>query len=214
MPALIDQRLCDSSPHCAAVRACRNGALSFDRARNQVVVRAELCGSCPGYCARACPMNAVKHAATMEAYEELKAEISNGPSAEELFEQQFGVKPVDPRADGINLVHADSSNFDSYVRKSPVPVAVDFWAAWCAPCKILAPTFKDLAEQYDGKMRFVKVDTEENDALAARYGVMSIPTVGFFINGELVDRSVGALPKAQLQAKIEKVMKMQEVANV
>ncbi len=214
MPALIDARLCDSSPYCAAARSCPKGAMSFNRSLNKVEIKLELCDGCAGYCSRACPMNAVKFAPTMEGYERLKQEILNGPSAEELFEQQYGVKPVDPRADGVNLVHADTSNFNSYVLESPVPVAVDFWAAWCAPCKILAPTFKELAEEYDGKMRFAKLDTEANDALAMRYGVMSIPTVGFFINGQLVERSVGAVPKAQLKAKIDKILKAQEVSHV
>jgi len=214
MPALIDPRLCDSSPYCSAARRCPKGAIAYQREQGKVTVNIDVCNGCVGYCARACPMNAIKFAPTMEELRRLESEILNGPSAEELFEQQYGVKPVDPRAEGVNLVHADESNFGSLVLTSSLPVAVDFWAAWCAPCKILAPTFKELAEEYDGKVRFVKVDTEESSELARRYGVMSIPTVGFFVKGQMVDRSVGAVPKAQLKARIEAVLRFQEVNHV
>lgn len=78
MPALIDTRLCDSSPYCSASRTCPKGAMSFDRNLKQVVVRIELCDGCPGYCARACPMRAVRFAPTMEAYERLKIEMLTG----------------------------------------------------------------------------------------------------------------------------------------
>ncbi len=207
MPAIIDQRLCDSSPHCSALRSCPKGAITFDRTAQKVAVNTDLCGDCPGHCARTCPMGAAKFAPTMEKLLELKAAIETGPSAEELFEQQFGVKLVDQRAESANLVHLEGSSFDNFLAESGVPVAVDFWASWCAPCKILAPTFKELAVEYDGKLRFAKVDTERQPALADRFSIRSIPTIGFFVNGQMVDRSTGALAKAQLKSKIDQVLK-------
>ncbi|MCL5959128.1 MAG: thioredoxin [Chloroflexi bacterium] len=206
MLALIDQRLCDSSPYCSALRSCPNGAISYDKAAKKVMVNSDRCGSCSGTCAGRCPMGAVKLASTMEKLLALRAEIEKGPSADELFEREFGVKPVDQRAEGVNLVHLSSSSFDAYVSQSDVPVAVDFWAAWCAPCKILAPTFKELAQEYEGRMRFAKVDTERNAALADRFGIRSIPTIGLFVRGQMVERSVGALAKGQLKSKLEAVL--------
>ena len=95
-------------------------------------------------------------------------------------------------------------NFDTEVLQSAMPVVVDFWADWCGPCKMLGPTVETLAERYDGKARVGKINVDQDPELARHFGVMSIPTLIVFKNGEEVDRSVGALPKARLQALLEK----------
>lgn len=103
-----------------------------------------------------------------------------------------------------NVIHADEGTFDKAVLQSDVPVLVDFWAAWCGPCKAIAPTLEELAKDYGDKVRIVKVDVDSNQALAGQYGIRSIPALMVFKNGEKVDSTVGMQPKAQLENLINK----------
>ncbi len=93
--------------------------------------------------------------------------------------------------------------FQSTVLESSVPVLVDFWADWCPPCKMIAPILEQIAEEYDGKALVCKVNVDENQALAQKYGVMSIPTLIFFKDGEIKDQAIGALPKDQLVSRLD-----------
>ena len=94
-------------------------------------------------------------------------------------------------------------NFEAEVINSDKPVLVDFWAVWCGPCQALAPTIKEIAEDYEGKIKIGKVNVDEQMELAQKYGVMSIPTLIVFENGEVVNQSVGFINKQQIAAMVQ-----------
>jgi thioredoxin 1 len=98
---------------------------------------------------------------------------------------------------GVSKV--SDADFDAEVLKSSEPVVVDFWAEWCGPCKMIAPALDEIAGSMNGKVKIVKLNVDENPATAAKYGVMSIPTLMLFKNGELASRQVGAQPKQKLE---------------
>jgi len=103
-------------------------------------------------------------------------------------------------------IEVTEDTFQSSVIENTLPVVVDFWAAWCPPCKILHPILDEIAEDYDGKVAVCKVDVDQNQSLAQKYGVRSIPTVFMFKGGEIKDQVIGALPKEQITAKIDAVL--------
>ncbi len=98
-------------------------------------------------------------------------------------------------------IEITDENFDEIIRKSEF-IVVDFWASWCPPCRILAPEIDSLAKDYAGKILFGKLDVDKNPSTAAKYGVMSIPTLLIFKKGKLVDRIVGAMPRKLLEDRI------------
>lgn len=97
-------------------------------------------------------------------------------------------------------------NFEQEVLNSDIPVLVDFYADWCGPCKMIAPIVEALAKEYDGKVKIGKLDVDSNGAIAQKYKVMSIPTIIIFKDGKAVDTLVGAVPKQQLEAKLQAVL--------
>ena len=99
-----------------------------------------------------------------------------------------------------------SSDFDEKVLKSDVPVLVDFFATWCGPCRMMAPAIAELAEEYAGKVKIGKLDVDENSDIAVRYGVMSVPTIILFKDGEIFSKSVGLQDKEVLENAIKEML--------
>jgi thioredoxin 1 len=102
------------------------------------------------------------------------------------------------------ILTATTANFENEVLQSDTPVLVDFWAAWCGPCKMIAPVIDQLAEEYDGKVKVAKVNVDENPEISEKYQIMSIPTLLVFKNGSKVDTLVGARPKQSMEEMLNK----------
>ncbi len=104
------------------------------------------------------------------------------------------------------VVQLTDDSFDQEVLKSGVPVLVDFWASWCAPCKAISPVVDSLSEEYAGKVKVGKLNVDENPATPGQYGVRGIPTLILFKDGKVLDQVVGAVPKNQLEGLIKKAL--------
>ena len=101
-------------------------------------------------------------------------------------------------------IEINEKNFEQEVLKSDIPVLIDFWASWCGPCKMVAPTVAEISEEYAGKVKVGKLNVDDNPLLASKYGVMSIPTLMLFKGGQVADQLIGAQGNAQINAMIDK----------
>jgi thioredoxin 1 len=104
-------------------------------------------------------------------------------------------------------VEVTDSNFENEILKSDKPCIVDFWAEWCGPCHMVSPILEEIAKEYEGKLKVGKLNVDENNQTAGKYGIMSIPNVLFFNGGKMVDQIIGAVPKKHFIEKVEKLVK-------
>jgi thioredoxin 1 len=101
-------------------------------------------------------------------------------------------------------VEVTDANFDEEVLKSDIPVLVDYWAVWCAPCRMIAPLVEEIADEKEGIVKVAKMDVDSNPGVATKFGIRSIPTLMIFKNGEVVDQIIGAVPKSMIEEKLQK----------
>ncbi len=101
------------------------------------------------------------------------------------------------------VMDLNEENFEKEVLQSDLPVIIDVWAEWCGPCRMYSPIIEDVAKEYEGKIKFMKVNADENQGIDEKYGIMSIPTTLLFKNGKLKAKSIGAVPKEYLKRWIE-----------
>lgn len=105
------------------------------------------------------------------------------------------------------VIEFTDNNFNDLALKSDKLVVIDFWAEWCGPCRLIAPIIHELAEEYEGKVVFGKVNVDDNNNLAIQYGIRNIPTVLFLKDGKVIDKQVGAVPKSKFVEKINNLLK-------
>jgi thioredoxin 1 len=104
----------------------------------------------------------------------------------------------------------NKKSFEREVLQNNQLTIVDFWAPWCGPCKMIAPLLDEFASKYEGKVKVTKLNVEENSETSQHFGVTGIPTLLFFRNGQIVDRLIGAVPKSQLESRIQRLLQVQE----
>ncbi|MHB1439687.1 MAG: thioredoxin [Cuniculiplasma sp.] len=127
--------------------------------------------------------------------EEIRKRMMSRIQEENVRKEVKKVKPVE----------LNDRSFNDEVKKNKIMV-VDFWASWCAPCRFLSPIVEELAQEYDGKISFGKVDVDANPEVSSSFNITSIPTVIMFKNGKVADVSIGAVPKPMLEAKLKKLL--------
>jgi thioredoxin 1 len=105
------------------------------------------------------------------------------------------------------VIDVTDKDFEEQVLKSDLPTEVDFWAPWCGPCRMVLPIYEKLAEEYNGKFKFCKINVDDNQETAQKYGVMSIPSQKYFVQGKLVDDVLGAFPEQVIRGKVDAILK-------
>jgi thioredoxin len=207
MPAVIDPNVCDKNwAACFPAKMCPKDAFSFDSEANLVVIDDSLCGDCPGPCVNFCDQYAIRYTPDHSEFEILKQQTLGEMTDEEAAEKRQQLKEEEEEAAKAKeaeqgaTINATAETFNDVVLGSDIPVIVDFWAPWCGPCQQMGPVFEKLAEQYQGSIKFVKVNTDEEPQLAAQYQVTSLPTTALFYQGQMLDTFAGALSERQLQS--------------
>ena len=211
MPVFVDPKACVDREHCFAAAACPYDAFIHNPLKKSWEVEANICGECPGPCLNFCDKDALHWGDDLIDLKLVKAQVEGTMKPEAVAEARVkhkkdvaeaaaraAAEAAAKSAEGV--IALTRANFEREVLRSQVPVVVDCWADWCAPCKQFSPIFEATAKQYVGVIKFAKLDTEAEPALAQGLGIQALPTILMFYKGQLVNAAEGALPGSQFQA--------------
>jgi thioredoxin len=209
MPVVVDYSRCDHH-NCFPLEVCPQSGKALLDDGERIVAHPELCGDCPAPCLNFCDKRALRYGPDMEEIKLILAELDGTMTREQTDAIRAEKKAAEQKAKEEAAAGAvqpvTTAEFESQVLGCDIPVAVDFWAPWCGPCKQMAPIFEELAKSYAGHMKFCKVNTDEEQALAMRYRIQGIPTLIFFWQGQELDRVTGALPPSTLQTIVYQLL--------
>lgn len=216
MPVLVNYDRCTFKTTCFAANVCPKGTLRVDPALGKVVVDPTVCGDCPGPCLNFCDPVALKYAPDLLELDinqrELDGLLTKEAAALERTELARKRKEAEAeaKAEAERAAHAPmvltSKNFVQEVRDAEVPVLIDFWAEWCQPCKQIAPIVEQLAQEFAGRVKFAKVNIDDEPQIAGQLRIQSIPTLMIFFQGQVADMIVGAVGKEQLRSRLQRVV--------
>jgi thioredoxin len=208
MPVLVNPKTCLDRTHCYAASGCPYDAYFHNALRHTWEVDATKCGDCPGPCLNFCDADAVRWADNLFELDLLRQQLEGQLTVEQVAERRAAQQAKDAAAaqataeaaaaerakKGGGVVVVTAKNFAAEVIQATLPVVMDCWAAWCAPCKKFAPIFEATAKEYAGMVKFVKLDTDAEPMIAQQLGIQALPTTLFFYKGQLVHGVQGGIP--------------------
>lgn len=210
MPVFVDPSRCPCATPCFPAKMCPYGVLQFDMTTptKPATLNAELCGDCRGVCTNFCDPQALRFAPTMEELRLVEAEILQTMSSEEISAERNRLREEQEASNkkAAAVTEVTSATFEQEVLQASLPVFVDLWAPWCGPCKSFGPVFEQVAQEFAGKAKFCKINTEAEQELARALRVQSIPTLFVFYGGQALGGRPGAMSAAQLRATVEQVL--------
>lgn len=228
MPVLVNPKACLDREHCFAAAACPYDAFLHNPLRKTWEVDANVCGDCPGPCLNFCDQDALRWGDDLVDLTFVKAELEGTMTPTQVAEARLKHKKeveIAAKARATEAAAAKNGgaqktseegviaitrrNFEREVLRSQVPVVVDVWADWCAPCKQFAPIFAAMAKQYVGVIKFAKLDSDAEPALSSALGVRALPTLLTFYKGQMAAEPIeGALPAEHFQAYLYQMLIM------
>jgi thioredoxin len=213
MPVFVDPKTCVDREHCFAAGGCPYDAYLHNPLQKTWEVDATICGDCPGPCLNFCDKDAVHWGDDLVDLQLVRAGVEGRMRPDEVAEARLkhkrelaeaaaaaaAAEAAAARSQPGAMVALTRQNFEQEVLRSDLPVVVDCWADWCAPCKQFSPIFEATAKQYAGVVKFAKLDTDAEPALAQGLGVQALPTVLMLYKGQLVNVAEGAMPASHFQ---------------